>query len=235
MARSDRLFRLLQALRTLPPPVTANRLAEETEVSLRTLYRDIASLRAAGAHIDGAPGYGYALTEDPALPPQSFERIEIEALSLGLGEVMQRGGDELRQAAQNALSKITATLPERQQQQVLHSVMQVYGFEKRTDSPVQLSRFWQACWDERALDISFVDIKGQRTERRILPLALAFLDRSVVVLAWCCLRQDYRRFTTERILQAKPTDESFRPRRAMMLRDYVELLTSGEAFQANII
>lgn len=229
MARSDRLFRLLQALRTLPQPVTAERLAEETEVSLRTLYRDIASLRAAGARIEGEAGYGYTLTEDPALPPQTFERVEIEALSLGLGEVMQRGGDELRMAAQNALSKITATLPERLQQQVLHSVMQVYRYEKPSTPPIELSRFWQACWNEVALDIVFVDRFGQQTRRRILPLSLTFLDRAVVLLAWCCLRKDYRRFTTERISQADETDETFRPRRAQMLRDYVADLSSAKA------
>ena len=229
MARSDRLFRLLQALRTLPQPVTAERLAEETEVSPRTLYRDIASLRAAGARIEGTAGYGYTFTEDPALPPQTFERVEIEALSLGLGEVMQRGGDELRVAAQNALSKITATLPERLQQQMLHSVMQVYRFEKPSEPPIELSRYWQACWNEVALDITFKDRFGQLTQRRILPLSLTFLDKSVVLLAWCCLRQSYRRFATERISKAEVTNESFRPKRAQMLRDYVVHLTNEQA------
>ena len=77
MPRSDRLFRLLHALRSLPAPVTAARLAEATEVSPRQIYRDIAALRASGARIDGEAGYGYALEEDPALPPQSFTRMEI--------------------------------------------------------------------------------------------------------------------------------------------------------------
>ena len=51
-------------MRTLPKPVTAARLAEETDVSVRSLYRDIASLRAAGARIDGERGHGYRLSED---------------------------------------------------------------------------------------------------------------------------------------------------------------------------
>ena len=55
MARADRLFRLLDALRRLPNPVTAAQLARETEVSERTLYRDIEALRAGGALIDGEP------------------------------------------------------------------------------------------------------------------------------------------------------------------------------------
>ena len=47
MAKPDRLFRVLDALRRLPQPVTAERLAAEMEVSPRTLYRDIGALRAA--------------------------------------------------------------------------------------------------------------------------------------------------------------------------------------------
>ena len=95
MARADRLFRLLHLLRTLPAPVTAARLSAEERLSVRSVYRDIAALRAAGARIEGEAGYGYTLAEDPALPPQSFSRIEIEALVLGLAEVGQTAGPEL--------------------------------------------------------------------------------------------------------------------------------------------
>lgn len=127
MARPDRLFRLLDALRRLPQPVTAARLAEETEVSQRTLYRDIETLRAGGALIDGAPGLGYSLTEDPALPPQMFTRLEVEALVLGLAEVRFAGDPALVKAADAALAKITATLPERVQRQAIHAVQMSFS------------------------------------------------------------------------------------------------------------
>jgi predicted DNA-binding transcriptional regulator YafY len=77
MARSDRLLRLLQHLRTEAAPVTAARLAGLCDVSERAIYRDIAALRAAGALIDGQAGYGYTLTEDAALPPQMLTRLEV--------------------------------------------------------------------------------------------------------------------------------------------------------------
>ncbi len=224
MARSDRLFRLLHALRSLPAPVTAARLAEATEVSIRSIYRDIVALRAAGARIEGEAGYGYALEEDPALPPQSFTRLEIEALLLGLGEVRQSGDPELAGAAESVAAKVIARLPERQAREAAHAVLRVYRFQPREVPQRALSLLREAAWDERAVDIAYRDEAGRLTRRRVLPLAVAFLDEVLLMVAWCRLREDFRRFRLDRIEEAEPTDESFRPRRAGLLRDYVATL-----------
>ena len=224
MARSDRLFRLLDALRRLPKPVTAARLAAETEVSERTLYRDIDTLRAGGALIDGAAGYGYTLTEDPALPPQMFSQLEIEALVLGLAEVRQAGDPALAEAAELALAKITATLPERVQRQAIHAVQQTYRFERRPAAPANLALIRQACWDEIALDIAYRDQSGALTERQVLPLSVVFFDRAMMLLGWCCLRQDFRRFHLHQIETLALSSTSFRPRRVPMLREFTQRL-----------
>lgn len=225
MARADRLFRLLTALRTLPHPVTAARLATETEVSPRTLYRDIAALRAGGALIDGEAGVGYTLTEDPALPPQMFTRLEVEALVLGLSEVRLAGDPALAMAAQNALAKITATLPERVQRQAIHAVQQTYRFEQRPAAPAHLEQVRQACWDEVALDLTYTDATGAQTQRRIWPLSVVFLDRTLMLLAFCTLRQDFRRFRLDLMANVTLTDTSFRPRRVPLLRDFLQIMT----------
>ena len=224
MPRSDRLFRLLHALRSLPVPVTAARLAEATEVSVRSIYRDIAALRAAGARIEGEAGYGYALEEDPALPPQSFTRLEIEALLLGLGEVRQSGDAELAQAAESVAAKVIARLPERQAREAAHAVLRVYRHRPREIPQAALSVLREAAWEERAVDIAYRDEAGQVTRRRVWPLAVAFLDEALLMVAWCCLRQDFRRFRLDRIEAAELTEESFRPRRVSLLRDYVATL-----------
>jgi predicted DNA-binding transcriptional regulator YafY len=224
MARADRLLRLIDTMRRLPQPVTAARLADETGVSTRSLYRDIASLRASGARIEGAAGLGYTLTEDPALPPQMFTRLEVEALMLGLAEVRLSGDPDLARAAEMAGAKITATLPERVQRQAIHAVQQTYRFEKRSPAPAHLSVIREAAWDERALDITYRDRDDVPTARRILPLSVVFLDRSLMCLAWCNLRQDYRRFHLHRMENVMVTSESFRPRRVPMLRDFLRQL-----------
>ena len=221
MARTDRLMRLMDALRRLPRPVTAAVLAEETGVSPRQLYRDIATLRAGGALIDGAAGLGYTLTEDPALPPQSFSRLEIEALVLALGGLEQIGDAALTKAGRSAVARIVATLPDRQSRQAMHPVLHAWRPpDQRPPVGVDLSLLRQACWDETSLRIRYRDKAEQRTEREVWPLSLSYSERSLMLLAMCRLRMGFRVFHVSRIEHAEPGDESFRPRRVGLLREY---------------
>ncbi|TMV91377.1 YafY family transcriptional regulator [Thioclava sp. BHET1] len=224
MARADRLFRLLNALRRLPNPVTAAQLARETEVSERTLYRDIEALRAGGALIDGEAGYGYRLTEDPALPPQNLTRLELEALVLGLAELRHLGDHELACAGEMALAKITATLPEDCAHQAAHAVLSSYRMTSRPAAQIDLSMIREAAWSERALELSYTDRDGRESQRKVWPLGLVYFEREQALLAWCCLRADYRMFIIARIRAIAPLEESFRPRRVAMLRDYTARL-----------
>jgi len=214
-------------MRTLPAPITAARLAEVTEVSVRSIYRDIGALRAAGARIEGEAGYGYALSEDPALPPQSFTRIEIEALLLGLAEAGNSGDAEIAAAAETAQAKIIARLPERQQREAAHAVQFVYRADRRQVPQRDIAAIRAACWDERALDLSYRAQDGRLTARRIWPLTIAYLDNRLLVLGWCLLRQDYRQFRIDRIEAVTPADESFRPRRVPLLRAYAAGFGAG--------
>jgi predicted DNA-binding transcriptional regulator YafY len=231
MARPDRLFRLLQAMRVLPAPLTAARLAAETGVSLRSLYRDIDSLRAAGARIEGERGYGYRLIEDYALPPQTFDRAELEALALGLAEVRHMGDPALANAAASALAKISATLPGDREQQLFHAVSKVYRPDARFAPTVDIGPIREACWREEAVFLKYADRGAAITERTILPLAIVYAARSLTVLAWCRLRDDFRMFRPDRILEARSTGESFRPRRAVLLRDYLAELRRREVME----
>lgn len=220
MSRPNRLFRLLDALRRLPAPVTAAQLAQETGVSVRSVYRDIESLRVSGAEIGGERGFGYTLVEDGTLRPQTFSRIEIEALTLGLAEVRNMGDPALAAAAESVLGKVAATLPSLGQQHLLHAVSRVYRFEERFPALPDMALIRACCWREEALTIDYVDRDGAATSRTIWPLAIVYLDRMLVVLARCCLRDDFRMFRADRIAAVAATGISFRPRRAALLRDY---------------
>ncbi|MFV0303307.1 MAG: helix-turn-helix transcriptional regulator [Paracoccus sp. (in: a-proteobacteria)] len=221
MARTDRLMRLMDVLRRLPQPVTAARLAAETGVSPRQLYRDIATLRAGGALIDGEAGLGYRLTEDPALPPQSFTRLEIEALHLAVMSLGRIGDDELTDAGQAALARIIATLPERQSRQALHAIMHSFAPQPdRAPPQVDLALLREACWQEQAVEIDYTDLNGAASRRVIWPLGLSYTERALLVLAHCRLRMDFRMFHVNRIAALRLAGDSFRPRRVALLRDY---------------
>ncbi|WP_184707331.1 YafY family protein [Rhizobium lusitanum] len=226
MARSDRLFRLLQLMRQMPPPIRAARLAEEMEVSLRSLYRDIDSLRAAGARIEGERGYGYRLIEDYALPPQTFTRSEIEVIALGLREIRAIGDPSMTVAAEAVQAKIAATLPDGREQQLLHAVSHVFKPHRRMNVPAIVDVVRRACWDEYALDIVYADRNAENSERTILPLAVVYTDHALTALAWCQVREDFRMFRLDRIQRAERTGHSFRPRRVPLLRTYISQLSA---------
>jgi predicted DNA-binding transcriptional regulator YafY len=201
--------------------VTAERLAQETGVSVRSIYRDVESLREAGAEIGGERGLGYCLIEDGTLRPQTFSRIEIEALVLGLAEVRQMGDPALAEAAAAVLGKVAATLPSARQQQLLHAVSQVHRFEDRYAALPDMGLIREGCWREEALAIRYTDKAGEATERTIWPLAIVYFDHMLVVLGWCCLREGFRIFRAERITAVESTGASFRPKRVGLLRTYL--------------
>lgn len=217
MSRSTRLIKLLQEIRLHRPPVTAEVLAEAMGVSERTIYRDIESLREAGAIIEGAAGYGYSLTEDPALPPQIYTHEEIEALVLGLREVQAVADPSLAKAAEHALAKLHGSLPPRLRVHLKHNVLHAKRFKQRPTISIDPAVIRKAAWQELALDMEYKDVKGQLSSRRIYPLSIVFLDESLVLISYCCLRKATRVFRLDRIISLSLTEESFQPRRVRLL------------------
>lgn len=219
----------MQLMRVLSPPVQANQLAEELHVSLRTIYRDIESLRASGAIIDGAAGFGYTLLEDTAMPPMLFNTDETEALVLGLREVIEVGDPVLANAAQNALAKLAASLPDRLSRQMQNSVLTAKRFHARPEISIDVAELRKATRDERAVHIHYADVNGTPTKRTIWPLSLVFMDHTLMLLAHCQLRQAFRAFRTDRIQRLEVTDQSFRPHRTSLLRDFLTELKAHDS------
>jgi len=219
MSRSHRLMQLMQLFRTMPAPVRAQALANETGVSLRSVYRDIEALRGMGAVIDGAAGYGYTLIDDPALPPMSFSQDEIEALVLGLREVQAVADPVLAAAAQGALAKIRASLPASQRQQLEHASLHAKRFHHRPHISIDVARLRTAIRAEKVVRIEYADQSGTNSTRDIYPLGIVFFESTLVVMSWCQLRQDFRTFRLDRIITYTETGQSFRPRRVPLLRE----------------
>ena len=194
-------------------------LAEELGISLRTLYRDIETLKAEGAHIDGEPGVGYVLRPGFMLPPLMFSEDEIEALVLGSRWVSERADATLGHAARNALAKIGAVLPDDLRDRLDDSGLLI-GRGETVPSTVELPAIREAIRRERKLRISYVDVQGAETKRTIWPIALAFFERVRVVVGWCELRSDFRSFRTDRIAALKPSDTRYPKRRQALVKDW---------------
>lgn len=218
MAKSERLLQVMQLLRLLPAPVAAADLAQELGVSLRTVYRDVDALRKTGAVIDGAAGYGYTLVEDPALPPMMFNIDEMEALVLGLREVSQIGDPVLANAAENALAKLVASLPERMRHQMRNAVLSAKRFRAHPEIVIDVATLRQAAREERSVHIHYRDKAGAQSQRSVWPLSIVFMDQSLALLAKCQLRQGFRAFRIDRITEMHVEDQSFRPHRVPLLR-----------------
>jgi predicted DNA-binding transcriptional regulator YafY len=221
MSRSERLLDLIQALRRHRRPVSGQTLADELQVSLRTLYRDIATLQAQGADIEGEAGVGYILKPGYMLPPLMFSEDEIEALALGAKWVASRTDNELSRAAYNLLAKISAVLPSDLQPKLDSSNLIIAPSPLPIDI-VDLALIRRAIRHEHMLDISYEDVNGAATERRIWPFALGFFDRARVTVAWCELRQAFRSFRTDRIREAETTGKRYPRRKADMLKAWRE-------------
>lgn len=220
MSRAQRLLDLIQVLRQHRRAVAGAVLAVELGVSLRTVYRDIETLKAQGAHIEGEAGIGFVLRPGFMLPPLMFSEEEIEALVLGSRWVSERADGVLGKAARNVLAKIGAVLPDD-----LKAGIEASGMLIGPGAPIpardgDLATIRQAIRSEHKIHVGYADELGNATERTLWPIALAFYDRVRVLVAWCELRQSYRHFRIDRIATLQCVAERYPGRRAKLLKEW---------------
>jgi predicted DNA-binding transcriptional regulator YafY len=220
MSRAQRLLDLIQALRGYRRPVSGAILAEALGISLRTLYRDIETLNAQGAHIDGEAGVGYVLRPGFMLPPLMFSEEEIEAIVLGSRWVADRADAELGAAARNALAKIAAVLPQDLKISLDTSGLLIGPGKAIAAGDAELPVIRLAIRSERKLRICYVDGSGRDSRRVIWPFALAFFDRVRMVVAWCETREGFRHFRTDRISKVQLADKRYPRRRQVLLKEW---------------
>jgi len=220
MSRARRLLDLIQALRNYRRPVSGAVLASQIGVSLRTLYRDIETLKAQGADIEGEAGVGYWLRPGFMLPPLMFSEEEIEALVLGSRWVARQTDAPLGKAARDALAKIAAVLPDHLKETLDSASLLVGAVAPAAGGTSDLPAIRAAIRSERKLIIDYRYSAGARTSRTIWPFALGFFERVRVVAAWCELRQGYRSFRADRIESIAPSDRRYPRRRQALLKEW---------------
>lgn len=219
MSRSERLLDLIQILRRHRRPVSGRTLAGEMGVSIRTLYRDIATLQGQGAPIEGEAGLGYVLKPGFMLPPLMFTDEEIEAIVLGSRWVAMQPDKRLSAAAADALAKIAAVLPDDLRED-LDATTLLVGPRGEAVESIDLGTVRQAIRNERKLGFLYRDAGGAASERMVWPFALGFFDKVRVVVAWCETRQDFRHFRADRMSGLSATDIRYPRRRQALLKEW---------------
>ena len=221
MRRADRLFRIVQMLRS-GRLKTARALAERLQVSERTIYRDVRDLQLAGQPIEGEAGVGYTLRREFDLPPLMFTSEELTALVLGARLVKAWGGAESVVAASAALARIEAVLPPALAERLDSIMLYAPGFKMPQTQRRLLDRLHAACLSCHALEFAYLRLDGEGSERVVRPLALYFWGGVWTLVAWCELRKDFRSFRVDRISDCRTLERTFEQGRGQRLSDYLK-------------
>jgi len=207
--RADRLFDILQFLRVAAHPTTAATIAERLEVTVRTVYRDIATLQARRIPIEGATGIGYVLRRGFDLPPLMFTDDEIDAIAVGARLVRRLRDPGLQAAADSVLAKVTTVLPEALRGGVTGAPFFVSHGDAETPMGIDLADLRRAIRETRTVRITYSDVQGRESERTVWPIAMAYYVDVTVLGAWCELRSDFRHFRVERIVRSSILNDQF--------------------------
>ncbi len=207
MRRADRLFQIIQILRRSPRPVTATALAEELEVSKRSVYRDVADLIGQRVPILGEAGVGYVLDRDFDMPPLMLTPDELEAAALGAQWVADKGDVVLAAAARDLIAKIAAVVPDELLPFLDEPSVGAPPSLVKTADGLDIARNRSWIRGGRKIRIRYSDEQTRESERIIWPAMIGYAETVRMLAAWCELRQDFRHFRTDRILAAEFLDE----------------------------
>jgi len=229
--RADRLFQIVQHLRG-GRLVTATKLSDWLEVSERTIYRDIADLQSTGVPIDGEAGVGYVMRSGFDLPPLMFTKDEITALVAGARMVRSWGGAALARAAEEALVKIESVLPGDARDQVAATTIFAPPMDMSDADKARLDMLQLTIDARKILSLRYRDEQDASTRRNVHPLGLWFWGKVWTLLAWCELRQDFRMFRIDRIVDITPTGAQYTPSPERSLAECLRQLESEYGPQA---
>ncbi|MDJ0683466.1 MAG: YafY family protein [Alphaproteobacteria bacterium] len=218
MRRAERLFRLVNELRTRHVS-RAHDLAERFEVSVSTIYRDIAHLQGSGLPIEGEAGVGYMLRPGFDLPAMTFTHDQIDALAVGLSFVESAGDPTLAAAARETRAKIQANLPAPEERKLADAPY--FSLQKRNDAARDVGLVREAIRRRQVLRIRYRNGEGRPSERQVRPLVVWNLTDGWMFSAWCELRGDFRTFRFDRLSSISTTDDIYMEDKATGLRAFL--------------
>jgi predicted DNA-binding transcriptional regulator YafY len=228
MNRTDRLVAMVMHLQGRRV-VRAEELATRFEISVRTVYRDVAALVEAGVPILGEAGVGYSLVRGYHLPPVMLTADEAAALTVGAEMIRQFGDASVAEPMRSAVDKLRAVLPRDRQEHVDRLAQQtIIRSEPARGASDPAAQPWllavqRGVAQHPALRMTYRANSGsEETMRDVEPLGVIFSRGAWYLVAWCRLRKDIRHFRVDRILRLEVATETFPTRTEFSLRKHME-------------
>jgi len=206
--RTDRLYAIVEELRaSAPSSRTARELAEQYEVSTRTIERDVLALQEAGVPVwsDAGRRGGYSIDPERTLPPVNFSPAEALAVSIALADSI----GPFAAAGRVARNKVLAAMSADDRDATRRMADRVRRFNRdETDGSPQISIAVQRAISERAVvEIDYLTRAKSKTTREVEPIGVVALDDDWFLVGWCRLRDAARTFRIDRIGDARLTGE----------------------------
>ncbi len=219
MRRAERLYRLVNEMRTRGIS-RAEDLAQVFEISVRTIYRDIAHLQASGLPIDGEAGVGYVLRPGFDLPNVTFTNEQVDALAVALSFAESLDDPDLAAAAREVRAKLQATMPRPETRRLADAPY--FSLRRNTGAADHAGLLRDAIRKRRVVALTYADGAGARSERHVRPLAIWSFAEGWMFSGWCELRGDFRTFRFDRIAHLSVTDRVFDNDDTKSLRAFLE-------------
>lgn len=220
MRRADRLFQIIQGLHH-DRAVTARQLAEQLEVSERTIYRDIQDLSLSGVPITGEAGLGYRLMKGFHLSPLMFNEEELAALLLGARMVQTWTDKGLARAAQQAMAKIEHVIPDHLKPELDRQEIMVPAFPFSLTVSDELAVLRGAIKQQRKVHFDYRREDNQLSNRIVHPLGLFYWGKVWTLVAWCELRNSFRHFRLDRMSNIVSLEDRYESVAGRTLQDFL--------------
>jgi len=220
MRRGDRLFQIVQLLRT-NQNITAQQMAQRLEVSVRTIYRDMKDLSLSSVPVISETGVGYSIDSSYSLPPITFNEDELEALLLGVRMVQSWSDRQMAAEATRVIEKIECILPQGLKRALQSKEILVPAFHVFSEEADLMPEIRQAIKLQHKLHLQYKRADEQKSQRVIWPLGLFFWGKVWTVVAWCEYRVGYRQFRIDRIVKYSVLDEAFKLEKNQTLENYL--------------
>lgn len=225
MNRIDRLFGILLLLQT-KKYVSAEKIADQYQISVRTVYRDIKALLEQGIPISFEQPKGYYIVQGYFLPPVSFNSEEANALLIMERLVAGFTDQSIATHYNTALNKVKAVLKHSQKEKLefLNNNIKLQLPDTIKNEFDHLSPLQNSISAQSIIEIAYTNYNAESSKREVEPIGLLFYAFNWHLIAWCHLRNEYRDFRVSRIVHVKNLDLPFRKTGHISLNEYIKEL-----------